>query len=180
MITAPEDGLAVRNFQIVDANLYFSSWAAFMFGLFILASVGNERGVNAARDTYAKRYIWLIVSSLVVVTAASRMFDQRCDTAQKEEHEYCKELKLGIGLGVTSAVICCIMALFVFFSPAIIPLDTVGLFMAMALIAIWATLVAYLTFENGPAKVVGNLFFGVWVSAILSIDLAVCYLLSFY
>jgi hypothetical protein len=180
MITTPDDGLAVNhNFQIDNANLYFSSWGAFMFALLLLASVGNERGVSAGRDAFARRWLWLVVSSLVVMAASSRMFDGVCQNNQfNMRGEFCRELKLGISLGVVSAVIAGVMTLLMYFSPSMIPMDFMGMFLCVCVMVLWGVLVAYLTFDNGPASTVGNLFFGVWVSAILALDLGVCYFIS--
>ena len=179
MISTPYDGLAVnQNFAIDNANLYFAAWGAFIFAMLLLASVGNERGVSGARDSFARRWLWLIVSSMVVMVGSSRMFDSVCQN-NRFEGEFCSELKMGIALGVISAVIAGIMTLLLWFSPDIIPLDTVGFFFCLCMMAIWATLVAFMTFDDGPGSTVGNLFFGVWLSAILSLDLGVCYAMAF-
>jgi hypothetical protein len=180
MITTPDDGLAVNhNFQIDNANLYFASIGAFIVALFLFGSVSNERGVGG-RDSIARRWLWLVVSSLVVMSASSRMYDTVCNNNQFQVGgEFCNELKLGIAMSVVSAVIAGVMTLILWVSPAFLPLDMMGAFLALVVLVIWGVLVSYLTFDDGPASFVGNLFFGVWFSAILSLDLGVCYAMIF-
>lgn len=178
MITSPEDGLAVKNFVISDANLYFASWGALIFALWILASVFSERCVSASRESYSKRWMWLIVSSAIAMSSASRIFDKKC-SEDAADSERCKELKMGIALGVVSAVIAGVMTLLLFLSPSIIPVDPMGFFLCLACLGIWCTCLAYLTFENGAGSIVGNLFFSVWASTILAFDLTVCYAKGF-
>ncbi|CAB9500714.1 expressed unknown protein [Seminavis robusta] len=180
MITTPNDGLAVNhNYLVDDANLYFSSWGAFIFSLIVLAGVGNERGVSAGRDTYARRWFWLVVASFVVMAAASRMFDGSCAGNPYRNKEFCNELKMGVSLSVVSAVIAGIMTLLMWFTPVFVPIHVVGVFFCLCVMVIWCVLVAYLTFDGGPASTVGNLFFGVWFSAIISLDLGMCYAMSY-
>lgn len=176
MITAPEDGLAVdRNFRVDNANLYFGSWGSFIFAMFLLASVGNERGVSGARDAFARRWLWLIVSSLVVMAACSRMFDGLCANRYMTGGEYCNELKVGVSLSVVSAVVAGIMTALLWLTPERVPIGVVGAFLCLCMLTMWGVMVAYLTFDYGPGASVGNIFFGTWISAILTLDLFVCY-----
>ena len=180
MITTPDDGLAVNgNFEVDNANLYFSSVGAFVVSLLLFGSVSNERGVGG-QDSIARRWLWLLVSSLVVMSASSRMFDTKCQTYPPYfDSEKCKELKLGIAMSVVSAVLAGVMTLVLWFTPSFLPLDMMGAFLALVMMVIWGILVTYLTFDEGPANFVCNLFFGVWFSAILSLDLGVCYAIIF-
>ena len=183
MITTPDDGLAVNhNFIIDSANLYFASWGAFIFALILLASVSNERGIQASRDGFARRWFFLCMSSIIVMAASSRMFEAVCAHRNSQfqvESEFCKELKLGISLGVVSAVIAMFMLLLMYTGPDAAPLGAVGAFFALCCMAMHFCLVAFLTFDNGPGSTVGNLFFSVWASAILALDLGICYLMGF-
>ena len=187
MITSPndgdngsaEDGLAVMNFRIIDANLYFASWGAFIFALWILASVMSQRFVGSERAASSNSWVMLIVASIIVMASASRMFDQRCDREIYKDTEYCKELKMGISLSVVSAVVAGIMSLLLYLSPDVIPIEIVGLVLAIGCVVIWGVLLAKLTFGKGPGSVVGNLYFSTWASAILAFDLVVRYVTSF-
>lgn len=177
MITTPDDGLAVdQNFRVDNANLYFASWGSFIFAMFLLASVGNERGVSAARDSFARRWLWLIVSSLVVMAACSRMFEGICKGNRFiEGGEYCNELKVGVSLSVVSAVIAGIMTLLLWLAPERVPIDILGAFLCLGMLVLWGTMVHFMTFDYGPGATVGNIFFGTWLSGILTLDLFVCY-----
>lgn len=181
MITTPDDGLAVNhNFQIDNANLYFSSWGAFMFAMLLLASLGNERGFGANQGGVARRWLWLTVSSMVVMAASSRMFGAVCANNQfRSDGEFCRELKMGISLGVISALFAGFMTFVLWFSPELPMLGWVGAIFSIFMLVIWGVLVAYLTFDEGPGSAVGNLFFGVWVSAIIALDLGVCYFMGY-
>ena len=177
IVTAPEDGLAVdQNFRVDNANLYFGSWGSFIVAVFLLASIGNERGVSGARDAFAKRWLWLIVSSLVVMAACSRMFDGICAGNRfTKDGEFCNELKVGVSLSVVSAVVAGIMTALLWLTPERIPIGMVGAFLCLIMLTIWGVMVAHLTFDYGPGSSVGNIFFGTWISAILTLDLFVCY-----
>ncbi|CAB9500716.1 expressed unknown protein [Seminavis robusta] len=194
MLTDPDDGLAVNhNFQMADANLYFASWGSFIVALVLLVGVGKERGASVGKhDVFAQRWLWLIVSSLVVMGATSRMFGQVCAEDEKEDDQRgndklrflrkvdsCTELKVGIALSVVSAVIGLLMVILMRFTPARIPIQKLGAFLCLCMMAIWGVMVSYMTFDGGPATSVGNLYFGVWISGILSLDLGVCYAMSF-
>lgn len=177
MITTPDEGLSVdRNFRVDNANLYFASWGSFIFAMILLASVGNERGVSAARDSFARRWLWLVVSSLVVMAASSRYFGGVCqNNIYMRNGEFCNELKVGVTLSVVSAFVAGVMTLLLWFTPERIPIEMVGGYLCMCMLVLWGAMVAFLTFDYGPGATVGNIFFGVWISAIVTLDLFVCY-----
>lgn len=178
MVSTTDEGLAVdQNFRIDNANLYFACWGSFIVAMYLVASVGNERGtMMASRDVFARRWLWLIISSLVVMAASSRYYDGVCANHRTMTgSEFCSELKSGVALSVVSAIIAGIMTILLWLTPERLPVDMIGIFFCLCTLIIWGLLVAWLTFDYGPGATVGNIFFGTWISAILALDLFVSY-----
>ena len=182
--------MAVRSFQVIDANLYFSSWGAFIASLFILVMIGKEKQVNAARDAWAKHWLWLVFSSLVAVASASRMFKKsNCgedsnsigilDEYVEEFKEGCQDLKIGISLSVISSVLAIFLTFLTHGFPKKVPTALIGMIAGILTLILWSFNIAYLTFGNGPASSMGNLFFSTWISLVLAIDLAASHAKAF-
>jgi hypothetical protein len=174
VIMAPNHHLAVRGTSIVDANLYFSSWAAFSTSFYLFASVGYEK-ITSVFSSLDKWWIGLFVSSAVAMTAAMRTFNSKEDCSENnQEREQCNELRLGISLSIASMVISGSIVIFAYFQK--LSWRWARLAGSVIALIIWSILVAYLTFKNGPGSQVGNLFFGTWISFIVSLCLAVSYM----
>ena len=190
VITSPDNRLAVRSFQVIDANLYFSSWGAFIASLFILVLIGKEKQVNAACDAWAKRWLWLVFSSLVAMASASRMLiTSNCgedpdslrirDEFVEEFQQGCQDLKIGISLSVISSVLAISLTVLTHKVPEKVPVALIGTIAGSLALILWSINIAYLTFGNGPASSVGNLFFSTWISFVLAIDLAASHAKAF-
>ena len=171
VIMAPNHGLAVEENIIVDANLYFASWAAFSCAFYLFACIGRERARNLF-SSLSKWWLCLVVSSIVAMTGAIRIFHnkQNCNENGRET-EQCNELRLGIALSVVSAAIAGTIVVFTHFDK--LPWRWTALTGAVIVLILWSILVAYLTFKDGPGSDVGNLFFATWISFILSLCLTV-------
>lgn len=180
VIMKPNHGLAMIENTIVDANLYFAGWLAFGCSLYMFASFGRETGKvgeDALMRYHAKYWLCMFISSIVTMSAALRIFEDKkdCDT-NDGAREQCNELRLGIALSIVSAVIAgFIVILACLVKNKSLP-SFVVLLASIVVLALWSVLVAYLTFQNGPGSNVGNLFFGTWISCILSLYLALSHI----
>lgn len=177
VITAPDHDLAMRDFMIEDANLYFSSWGAFILAIYVAVSVAKEKNFQAAKDYYFKRWVWFLISSIVAMSAASRMF-KKSPCTSSDASDYCEDLRIGIALSTISLAITLLMAAATFRMTVTTslkegPIHMLGMFVACFLLILWAICVGFLTFSNGPGSEVGNLFFSTWISFVLAIDLTV-------
>lgn len=172
VLMGPNQGLAVNQNTIVDANLYFSSWLAFCCSLAMLGSFGRDR---LDKGYLTKHWLCLFISSMITMTAALRMFRDNQDCSQKE-NEICSELRMGIALSIVSAAIASVILIFAFFVTNKNLSGVLLLVASILILALWVVLVVFLTFKNGPGSKVGTLFFGTWISCILALFLAVSYI----
>ena len=172
VLMAPNQGLAMSQSIIVDANLYFASWLAFCCSLAMLGSFGGRLGEDSALGFMTKYWFCLFLASMITMTAALRLFRDN-EACSKVETEQCSKLRLGIALSIVSAIVTGIILIFALFIKTK-TLSTVILLVASILVlAIWSVLVTFLTFKDGPGSRVGTLFFGTWISCILSLYLTV-------
>ena len=156
-------------YGIKDANLYFSSWGGLIAAVYIMLNLARENfEIPPSKRHHTSIWVWLCVSSVVALGASSRLYSDITD-CDSDDDGNCKDLRIGMGLSAASAT----MSLFLIAGTQIrqAPLHQVGMFSGAGVITIWAVGLAYLTFGNGPASPVGNLFFSTWTSFILSIVL---------
>lgn len=135
---------------MIDANQYFSSWGSFLASLFVLVSIGKEKKISAARDAWAKRWLWLVFASLVVLASASRMFnDARCQENTNSfvesfvrgavgHDELCQELKIGISLSAISGVFAIAMVILTHCLPKKTPIAIIGAVAGVIALSIWS------------------------------------------
>ena len=169
---APNHGLAMSQSIIVDANLYFASWLAFCCSLAMLGSFGGRLGDDSAMGYMTKYWLCLFLASMITMAAALRLFrdNEACSTIETKQ---CDNLRMGIALSIVSAVVTGIILIFAFFLKTKTLSSAILLVASILVLAIWSVLVTFLTFKNGPGSRVGTLFFGTWISCILSLYLAV-------
>lgn len=115
------------------------------------------------------RWYGLSASSLVVMGSAVRAFSTSdCDQdLVGVEIKYCKRSKLAISMGVLGFFFAAIMTM----------LTRYGLTIRAEMIAttlqliLWCFAVGYITFGTSPGSTIGNLFFGTWISFVLTVFL---------
>lgn len=176
VIMSPGNGLALLDSRIVDANLYFASWAAFACALYIFASYGHSTG---RLDTiFASRWwLCLLISSIITLSAALRLKSNLTVCLGSGRREQCRELRLGIALSAFSVAICAGVILLAYIQSSLSEYaGWIGLGASLLVALGWGFCVAFLTFDNGPGSNVGNLFFGTWVSFVLALHLALTHM----
>ena len=103
--------------SISNGNLYYFSWGGLATGVILLLSyVRSLWGIDltAELQSRAKRlqfWVWLAISGLIQMGSSARLFDNHCGLANEGLGEaemgtvkFCRRCKLGIVVGVLSAV----------------------------------------------------------------------------
>lgn len=111
------------------------------------------------------------------MTAIIRQKNSRATCRGGSGREICDELRLGLALSVASMATA--LAMVVMGVTGTSTPHFVGFLAGIFVLVAWSVCVAYLTFDNGPASSVGNLFFGTWISFLLALYLAMSQLLMF-
>jgi hypothetical protein len=162
---------------ILNANLFFFSWASFITTIAIFIGYGQETSkVDLIANASPKAAYWagICVSSLIVLASSTQTFvkgvtilGQIFDCQDGTDHStlYCERLKFSMSLGVISAALsgfCCILSSKISASAH----ASGSIFSLFA----WVFGVGFTTFgDKSPGNGVGNLFFGCWSSFILSL-----------
>eukprot|EP00977_Amphora_coffeiformis_P027794 scaffold34645_cov201-Amphora_coffeaeformis.AAC.9 len=172
VVMNPDKELAIdaATLNIIDANLYFSCWWGFMASLALFVYHGGEALMS---HNLSREWICLVIASLVSTMAASNRIDTNCSsssTSNEQTDGWCKDLRVAISLATFSAACAATVAIGLFLGPQVAKYFKQWVFLAVAAVALglWVVLVALLTFKDGAAKQVGTLFFGIWISALLS------------
>ena len=167
----PDNSLAVSTTVVDNANLYFSTWAAFCCCLWIVGSQAQETcglDITHVAPRKAKAY-GLVASSLVVLGSSIRIFkDLNCHEAAMTGVDICWRTKYAISVGVIGFCIA-IFSMIVLHEG--LTQVNYELFGSGFLLVLWAVGLAFITFGRGPGHSIGNLFFATWVSLIISIFL---------
>jgi hypothetical protein len=188
VITGPDRNLAVSGPAVVNANLYFSSWGAFICSLLVLYIVGKQqRATTMTKDFSANRWFWLVLATIVALASASRLYhdadctnDSGLSSYFEERDEYCDDLKVGFSMSVICAFFAVFMAVFAgWAAEKEVLLAVCGSLIGAVVLTLQCINLAYVTFGNGPGSVVGNLFFSTWLSFILAVNVTVSHVKAF-
>jgi hypothetical protein len=167
----PKNSIAVSYTQVDNANLYFSSWAAFCCCLWIVGSQAQETcglDITHVAPRKAKAY-GLVASSLVVMGSSIRIFKSfKCNRSEMSGVEVCRQTKFAISAGVVGFFIAVI---WMFASHMGVTQVNFELYGSGFLLVLWVFGLAFITFGQGPGHAIGNLFFATWVCLIISIFL---------
>jgi len=171
-IMDPNNSVAITtaNFAIVNANLYFFSWAAFGYSLFIFTDVVSEivhRDVPK-RDPKILKWLGLLVSSIIVLASSSQYRSASC-LNKFAGVSTCQRTSYAISVGAIGLVIPgIVLALMMSKSKNMSLKLELGISSLMFLLYTFA--VGFVTFGDGPAsKGVSNLYFSTWVGFALSL-----------
>eukprot|EP00978_Attheya_sp_CCMP212_P024466 scaffold76818_cov62-Attheya_sp.AAC.3 len=151
---------------VLNANLYFSSWAAFIAAFWISGSLARDSKVLDVTDTTPKTAEWylLLAASIVVLASSVKIYNaSTCDSFS--DNEFCRRTKFAISIGVIGmimALVGSIMSAWGMMSPLIEVITSVTLF------GLYCFGVGYITFGDGPGTAIGNLYFSIWAGFILS------------
>ena len=108
----PGNKIAVGTMNILDANIYFSSWGIFLCCVFLCGSIARESyGVDLlgrvgpiARTRMGRWYI-LVLSSLIVMIASVEVYLAETCGSPEAGKTKCYQTSIGIALGVIATVI---------------------------------------------------------------------------
>jgi len=172
-IMDPGNNIAVTstNFAIVNANLYFFSWAAFGYSLLIFAQVASEIAVRDLTKPNGKiaKWLGLLVSSIIVVASSSQYRSASCPS-ELDGLSTCRRNSYAISVGALGLVIPAVVLVLMILKRMVVKLEF-GISSLMFLLYTFA--VGFVTFGDGPAsKSVSNLYFSTWVGFALSLVLA--------
>mmetsp|Transcript_35135 Transcript_35135/g.38849 ORF Transcript_35135/g.38849 Transcript_35135/m.38849 type:complete len:342 (+) Transcript_35135:60-1085(+) len=168
-IMDPSNNIAItaNNFAIVNANLYFFSWAAFGYSLLIFTQVALE--IAAKPNGKIAKWFGLLVSSIIVVASSSQYGNVSCPS-EVDGLSTCGRNSYAISVGALGLVIPAIVLVLTMVKKMAAKLEFAISFL-MFLLYIFA--VGLVTFGDGPAsKSVSNLYFSTWVGFALSLVLA--------
>ena len=171
VIMNPKRGIASSFTAVVNANLYFSSWACFCCCIWLVGSLAQEMfGFDVTRTSpkRAKAYA-LVASSLVVMGSSVRIFSSfQCSRAEMQGVAVCARTKFAISAGVVGFLISIIWTIAVHVG---LKVPFFELFGSLILLIIWIFGLSFITFGDGPGHSIGNLYFATWICLILSIFL---------
>jgi hypothetical protein len=182
IIMAPTRFLAVAPSNnglnyVLNANLYFFSWAAFLCIVFISFSLvvetisGAQEAVSSVTPKLLKWYMLVITSLVVMASAAQFQQSQNCTNVQSIT---CSSNKFAISLGVIGFVAASlVVAVMSYVGTLSIYIET-GV--ALFLFIMYTAGVGVITFDYGSGVTIGNLYFSTWAGFIITIFLLVeCY-----
>jgi hypothetical protein len=166
-----------RELLIFNANIFFSSWAAFIVALFL--GIRHCQQAVEKYDSMITHWTGLFTASFVVMMSASRIWkDENCVDDSDDDFEdlhfekFCNRSLFAVILGVLSGVfgvVICFLRLKI--------VDQIG---SMLSLVAWCCAAVYVTYsydvgpyENiGPGKDPGTLYFATWACLIISLKMA--------
>lgn len=166
-----------ENGGILNANLYFFSWASLATTVALLVDYHLQQNLpsTASSDHIPNEGYWagIAVASLVAMISSLQVFVNDI-TVQEEsfqcqgddaESGFCQRLKFSIALGAVSCFFSAACGLLCSKMSCLVSAIT----SFMALFA-WVLGVAFVTFgDESPGTNVGNLYFSCWASFVLSL-----------
>jgi hypothetical protein len=181
VIMNPSNSIAVGFTQVVNANLYFSSWGAFLCSLWVSGSLAKELyGLDilatATPIVKSKQGKWyaLVASSLIVMGASIRVFRSfECTLDVMAKAPTCRQSKFAIAAGTIGTLCAALITLSAASGHLKQAHEWLG---SLLMLIIWCFGLGYITFGEGPGHAIGNLYFATWASFLLSVLLfAECY-----
>lgn len=150
-------------------DLYFFSWLSFAACVGISSSLYREYiDYNPIYSAKIGRWYGLAASSLVVMGSASRALQNtNCDSV-----DFCRRTKFTIAVGVLG---CLLSVLMVYLTQKALTIRAETTITSFNLI-LFCFGVGYTTFGESPGSTIGNLYFSIWISFILSVvNFASCF-----
>lgn len=175
VIQDPNNNIAVGVSSIIDANVFFASWGAFLCSMLLCGQVGQEiygfdiaGRVSPLVKTRAGKWYMMVFSSAVVLVGSVRAFlAESCDSDAMIMAPKCKQTKLAIATGVVGTIFAGVVTGFTLKSGSLKLIYEWNAALVMVVLSAFA--IAYVTAGNGPGGSIGNLYFATWATFILSI-----------
>mmetsp|Transcript_33612 Transcript_33612/g.81455 ORF Transcript_33612/g.81455 Transcript_33612/m.81455 type:complete len:334 (+) Transcript_33612:41-1042(+) len=175
VIQNPNNNIAVGVSSIIDANVYFASWGAFLCSILLCGQAAQEiygfdvvGRVSPLVKTRAGKWYMMVFSSAAVLVASVRAFlAESCNQDSMSMAPKCNQTKLAIATGVVGTIFAGALTGVTLKSG---PLKLIYEWnAALVMVVISAFAIAYVTAGEGPGSSVGNLYFATWATFILSI-----------
>jgi len=153
--------------QIINANLYFFSWGAFIAVIAIVGDSGRAM-INSSVGNEPKVVKWLMLLAASVVVLASSADIMIARGCRKDHEPFCIRTKYALSLG-------CVASFFSLIAVAISQAGKMALPLELGLsflnFAMYCAGVAVITGSNGPGQTMGNMYFSSWVGFLVSLFL---------
>lgn len=174
-IMNPEKAFAVTGFlgppTVINSNLYFFSWISFICILYIQGHWMQEvTGRDVASEISPKYAKWggLCAASIVVLASASKIhIDLSCGALRKGS-EFCNRTNYAISLGALGTVIAMVATFLMKTGKLSQMMESVTAFL---MVILYTFGVGFVTFGDGPATNISNLYFATWIGFLLTIFL---------
>lgn len=171
--------------QIVNGNLYVSSWSSFLSAFWIVGDLMGEvydiylgSIIKANGHTRQGQWYGLVAASAVVMATSIRVYQSfECDLEVMKLVPTCSESKYAIAASVIGTVSATVFSITKLCLPGTTTtarvMDGLG---AILMVVIWSIGFGFITFGQGPGRSIGNLFIATWAAFIISwLIVADCY-----
>ena len=166
MISVDMDGV------VMNTNLFFSSWMAFIFAMMLSVSMFPKMMLGEDKmKAWTNHWVWFGTASLIV-TANAVMFWRDAGCKSTSDSVVCHRDLFAFVLGAISGLFALI-----FFVMSHEHLEHV---LSIVFFAAWCFGVAYFTFDDGPAMHVGTFYFSIWFAFMFSFWMAIHAVMGFY
>jgi len=175
VIQNPENNIAVGVSAIVDANIYFASWGAFLSSILLCGKVCQDiygfdiagRVSPLVKSRAGKWYIMFFSSAIMLLASVRAFLAEGCDNDAMSLAPKCTQTKLAIATGVVGTIFAGAVTGITLKSG---PLKLIYEWQAaLVMVIISAFAIGYVTAGEGPGSSFGNLYFTTWATFILSI-----------
>lgn len=174
----PNNELTVTDYNggIMNANLYFSSWGAFIWSFLVLTGFMKEK-FGVTKTFSPTSWGALCMTSIIAMVSGARLFHNldcnNVDENMDDLEKMCNRTSLAVGLGAVVGLISAVWMLLGLFTTGFLN-DIMELGLSTLSMALWTFGVGYVTFgDNAPATAVGNLYFFTWGSFAISVMILV-------
>ncbi|KAL3943880.1 MAG: hypothetical protein SGBAC_002038 [Bacillariaceae sp.] len=175
VIQNPENNIATGIGSILDANIYFASWGAFLCSILLCGKVAQDiygfdvaGRVSPLVKSRAGKWYMMVFSSLIMTVASVRAFlAESCDSDVMTMAPKCTQTKLAIATGVVGTIFAGAVTGYALKTGPLKLLYEWNAALVMLVISAFA--IAYVTAGEGPGSSVGNLYFTTWATFLLSI-----------
>jgi len=143
-------------FTILNANLYFMAWGAFLSNVYILGHHAKDYGHDLSK-IHRKTQFWFLFAmvSIVVMASSTKYKKEFCPTTTTYD---CKRTVFGVVLGIFGFVIGMIMCV----ATRYIGGTIIELIVSAILFVSYCFGVGFITFGGGPGTFIGNLYLFTW------------------
>lgn len=143
--------------SILNANLYFFSWAGLAVAVYIFCTWLFHRCFtkrNLTAGVPSNKWYLLLAAAVIVMSSAVRLLDQNCETDSK----LCHRTKFAIAAGAMGTFCALVVSILSFTNHLGMWPEAIS---AGLIFVLFVLGIAFLTFggENAPASNVGNLYF---------------------